>query len=194
MRFNTTISWLCAIVTQSITINANGVVVSFTSASSWQKAVNFLHETIDFLGLPHDTFITTQYASNGITFSGENLITGPTPAFPNDQWGLFAPNNMRFTFDAPQHWIAVDFPGSIKFQLFSQGELIYTSPSFIPGGLGNFVGLVSDIHYDEVLLYKHPGLGTSIFIDDLHWGSAVPAPGGMLLLLMATSAGRRRRR
>jgi len=192
-----TYAWIpCAVVLLSSCGRfAHAAVSSYTNRASWESAVSNDFTTIDFLGLPHDTFITDQYAADyGVTFFGENLITGPTPGFANDHWGLFSPNNNRFAFSLPQNWIAVDYPGAIKFQIFNQGLLIYTSPRFLPGGLGNFAGLVSDAAFDEVLLFKHPGGGTSVFVDDLHWGAAVPGPGVAGIAFIAAACARRRPR
>jgi len=175
--------------------HALAAVSQYTNRAAWESAVANDFTTIDFLGFPHDTFIIGQYAADhGITFFGENLITGPTPLYQNDLWGIIGPNNVRFAFDSPQNWIAVDYPGGIKFQLFNKGQLIYTSSSLIPGGLGNFAGLVSDVAFNEVLLYKPPGHGTSVAVDDLHWGAAVPGPGVAGIAFIAAACARRRPR
>jgi hypothetical protein len=184
-----------AMTTMALPNCAQAAVASYTDATAWQSAVNGQFSTIDFQGFPHDTFITDQYSEQGIVFTGENLITGPTPLYENDQWGLFSPNGTRFFFDAPQNWIAIDYPGAIRFDLFNAGQLIYTSPFFQPGGVGNFAGLVSDSPFDEVYLYKSvPPSQNSIFIDDLHWGAPVPAPGVLTLLCIGALRSTRKRR
>jgi len=64
---------------------ALATVSQYTNRAAWESAVANDFTTIDFLGFLHDTFITDQYsAEHGITFFGENLITGPTPIYQND--------------------------------------------------------------------------------------------------------------
>ena len=167
-------------------------VVQFTNKDLWKQSVRSNYSTIHFTGLPHDTFVTGQYAFLGINFTGENLITGPTPLFQDDSWGLFGPAGVRFNFDAPQYTVAVDYPGAVRFQLYNKGSLIFTSSFFQPGGLGNFAGLVSERPFDEVYVYKSisPNI---VYIDNLHWGT-IPAPGGIALLIVGGVSSSRRRR
>jgi len=173
-------------------IPAQADVVEYTDADVWQSAVNGNYSTIDFTGFPDGTPISSQYANQGVTFTGPEFIFA-SAGFVNDGWGLHGPAGVHFTFDSPQNCVAVDFPGGVKFQLFSQGALVYTSTFFQPGGVGNFAGLVSDTGFDEVYLYKRSGFPNNVFIDDLHWG-AVPAPGALSLLSIAPLRSRRTRR
>jgi len=184
----------CTVLMSMITISASAraEVVSYTARSTWEAIVSGF-STISFLGFPDGTPIADQYAAQGLHFLGFNQIFGPTIGYQNDLWGLFGPNGVRFTFDNPQNWIAVDYPGAVAFRLYHDGELMYSSPFFQPGGLGNFAGLVSDTPFDEVYILKPIPSQTSIFIDDLHWGSAVPAPAGLTLLLFTAVHLRRRR-
>jgi len=181
---------LIAATATAIPVQAD--VVEYTDADVWQSAVNGTYSTIDFTGFPDGTPITNQYANQGVTFTGPEFTFAST-GFVNDGWGLHGPAGVHFTFDSPQNCVAVDYPGGVKFQLFSQGVLVYTSTFFQPGGLGNFAGLVSDVGFDEVYLYKRSGFPNDVFIDDLHWG-AIPAPSAIGLFLIASLPKARRRR
>ena len=171
-------------------VMAYGQVITFSSKPLWQAAVNGDYNSINFTGFSDGTPINTQYAESGLAVNGPAFIFG-TSAFPNDGWGLHGPAGVHLTFDTPQNWIAVDYPGAVRFQLFMQGDLLFTSMFFQPGGIGNFAGLVSDRTFDEVYLYKSTSPNV-IVIDDLHWGG-VPAPGAIGLLGIASLFSRRRR-
>ena len=166
-------------------------VVEFFDRDEWVKAVgegNFL--TVDFTGFPDGIFITDQYADLGILFTdGNDSIFLNDGAFPNDGAGLDGFGNISVSFDTPQAWIGVDFPGFLSIELFSGGRLFYTSSIAGGGGVGFFFGLISSELFDAAGLIDPGG---DAFIDDLHFG--VPAPGAIWLLALAGLLPRRRRR
>ncbi|MCZ6735990.1 MAG: hypothetical protein O7C65_09385 [Planctomycetota bacterium] len=169
-----------------------GFVEEFTDKDEWIAAIGgedaFL--TVDFVGFPNGTFITDQYADLGILFTdGNDSINFSPTAFPNDAWGLDGNGHISVSFDTPQAWIGVDFPGDLQIDLFSEGRLIHTSV-FIAGGIGNFGGLISSDLFDAAVLIDP--IGVDAEIDDLHFG--VPAPGALWLLAVAALLPRRRRR
>ncbi|MCH8150741.1 MAG: hypothetical protein IH830_00025 [Planctomycetes bacterium] len=169
-----------------------GFVEEFTDKAEWISAVGRF-TTIDFTGFPDGTFITDQYADLGILFTdGNDNIFLSDNAFPNDGAGLFGGGftPIAVSFDTPQAWIAVDFPGAVQFELFREGELIYTSSLFGGGGVGFFAGLVSSELFDAAVILDPDD--QSVFIDDLHFG--VPAPGAIALLALASLFSTRRRR
>ncbi|MCH8150743.1 MAG: hypothetical protein IH830_00035 [Planctomycetes bacterium] len=170
---------------------ASGGFIEFTDKEEWIAAVGRF-TTIDFTGFPDGTFITDQYADLGILFVGGNEHIFLNQGFINDGAGL---NSGFFTdivmeFGTPQAWIAVDFPGLIQFELFSAGELIYTSSEFGIGGVGNFAGLVATDPFDMAVILDPTG-GTAN-VDDLHFG--VPSPGAIALLALGGLFSTRRRR
>ncbi|MCH8150792.1 MAG: hypothetical protein IH830_00280 [Planctomycetes bacterium] len=167
-----------------------GFVEEFTDKDEWIAAVGRF-TTIDFTGFPDGTPITDQYADLGVLFVGgtEHIFLSDF-LFPNDGAGLRGPfTNIVTQFDEPQLWIAVDFPGLIQFELFSGGNLIYTSSVF-DDILGPFAGLLSTQPFDMVVLDNPADL--SVAIDDLFFG--VPGPGGLPLLALATLFSLRSRR
>ncbi len=167
-----------------------GFVEEFTDKDSWISAVGDF-TTIGFTGFPNGTFITDQYADLGILFTdGNDSINFSPTAFPNDAWGLDGNGDISVSFDTPQAWIGVDYPGFLSIELYTGGRLFFSS-NLYGGGVGNFLGLVSTEFFDAaVLVESAPGFVAEI--DDLHFG--VPAPGALWLLAVAALLPRRRRR
>jgi MprA protease rhombosortase-interaction domain-containing protein len=166
-------------------------VTAYEDRDEWEAVVGDF-TTIDFTGFPDFTIITDQYADLGILFTdGSDWIRlyGDYPDGAGLEGGLG--DDIEISFDAPMHWIAVDFVGFAQFELFRDGELIYTSYVFnhIPS---TFAGLFSTEPFDAVVL-DDPTAGF-ITIDNLHFGPPIPAPGaGALLFIGLTAFGHRRR-
>ncbi|HRP62750.1 MAG TPA: hypothetical protein PK400_05605 [Phycisphaerales bacterium] len=168
--------------------SAHAGVVEYTNKAAWQNAVSS-YQTLDFTGLPPGLPILGLYQEQyGVTFAPGSQ-THHSSSMLNDGQGVRGQPGSRMFFDTPQKWIAVDHPGNIVFNLYFQGALIYTSNEF--WGTGGFAGLISDMHFDEVYLYRitAPGL---VFYDDLYFG--VPAPGALGVFALAAFGCRRRRR
>ena len=129
-----------ALLTSLSVGSAYGGVMEFTDKDAWIAAVGGF-TTVDFVGFPSGTFITEQYAGLGIHFTDGNDSIPPFGpiSFPNDGWGLDGNGDINVSFDSPQLWIAVDYPGGIQFELLWQGQLVYTSSQLVPGGIGNFL-------------------------------------------------------
>ena len=169
---------------------SGGFVEEFTNKDEWIAAVGRF-TTIDFTGFPDGTFITDQYADLGILFTdGNDSIFLNDGAFPNDGAGLDGNGNISVSFDTPQAWIGVDFPGVLQIELFSSGRLFYTSSIAGGGGAGFFFGLISSELFDAAVLIDP--VDGAVFIDDVHFG--VPAPSALWLLAVAAFMPRRRRR
>jgi hypothetical protein len=169
-------------------------VTVFTNKSAWQNAVGS-HTTIDFVGYQHGMNIGDTYASIGVRFTdGQDWFWNlPETGFPNDFWGFDGGLNDASTivFDKLKGSIAVDFPGAVKFTLLSQNQVIYESPLFIPAGIGNCRGLISDVAFDSVIIADPTGV---LAVDDLHFGPPIPAPPAGALLLVGFGAFFRQRR
>ncbi|MCZ6735484.1 MAG: hypothetical protein O7C65_06815 [Planctomycetota bacterium] len=164
-----------------------GFVEEFTNKDEWIAAVGRF-TTIDFTGFPQGTFITDQYADLGILFTDGNDSIAFAGSFINDGVGLDGNGDISVSFDTPQAWIGVDFPGFLTIELFSAGNLIHTA-EFGSAGAGNFGGLISSKLFDAAVLIDPLD---QVAIDDLHFG--VPAPGALWLLGVAALLPRRRRR
>jgi hypothetical protein len=179
---------VCAIVVLQVTVQAD--VVEFDDKAAWEAAVGD-YTTIDFTGYEWGTLITDQYEDQGVLFTDcKCYINGETyQLYPNDGWGLKDLERIHIEFVEPQHWIAVEFPGSLKIELFFNGNSLYHSAYLGGGGSGFFGGLVSDQLFDEVVIYDPQG---TVTIDDLHFG--VPTPGSVIVLLVGITMSSQRRR
>ena len=167
-----------------------GFVEEFTEKDSWIAAVGRF-TTIGFTGFPDGTFITDQYANLGVLFTDgfDNIACCSKNTFPNDGAGLDGHSAIHLSFDSPQAWIAVHFPGDVQIDLFS-GDILLSTSVFLPGGVGNFGGVISTQLFDTVVI-SDPSVG-DVFIDDLHFG--VPAPPTLALLALASLFSPRSRR
>jgi len=174
--------------------HAPAELTGFVDAASWQSAVGSF-TTIGFDDFTESTLVTEQYASLGVHFIGGNDVAffGPN-IFPNDRWGLkghiVPPGDIHIIFDNPQLWLATDYPGEVRYDLYFHGEHIAQSDTLGgAGGAGNFWGIVSTRFFDEVII-SDPA-DAVVAIDDLHFG--VPGPGALGLLALAAVMRRRRR-
>ena len=151
---------------------AEGGVREFLDPSEWQSAVGPF-ATIDFTGFPKGTLITDQYADLGVTFVEGNDTINFAPSFINDGSGLDGNGaTIAIAFDRPQMWMAVDYPGDVQIELYSDDVLVFTSGLFGGGGAGNFLGLLSTEAFDAAVL-SDP-IDDAVFIDDLHFGPPPP--------------------
>ena len=97
------------------------------------------------------------------------------------------------SFDAALFYVAVDFADTVAFELFNQGELMYASKGFLGGGVGLFGGLLSSEPFDAIRMFDF--IDNAAFIDDLYFGSPIPAaPALALLALGGVISGKRRTR
>jgi len=151
---------------------ATADVLELTEKDDW---INLVGEftTIDFTGFEDGTFITDQYAHQGVLFTDGNDNIHHTCSYVNDCRGLDGNQAIDLVFDVHLTYIAVDHPGSVQFELFNNGKLIYTSSSLGHGGSGHFSGLVLTQPFDAAILSRETK-GSQVFIDDLHFGFSTP--------------------
>jgi hypothetical protein len=168
---------------------ADAEVVTVFDYSQWQSLAD-AYTTIDFTGFPDATPITDQYGALGVIVAAPAFIFASN-GLVNDGWGLHGPSGLHLFYDTPQRWIAVHHAANAEFELYFEGELVGMSGFDPIGGIGSFLGIVSTVPFDEVIITKPPFYGTHIIIDDLHWGSSIPAPP---CLLIFSGLARRRRR
>ncbi|MFB3138667.1 MAG: hypothetical protein ACE10B_05560, partial [Phycisphaerales bacterium] len=122
-------------------------VIEFFDKEEWEAAVGQF-TTIGFTGFPDGTFITDQYADLGVLFTDGDDTIHMSPSYMNDGWGLRGNGIITVAFDTPQAWIGVDFPGLLMIELFSAGQLIYTSEI----SASSFLGLISGEFFDGAVL------------------------------------------
>lgn len=177
---------------------AHASLVPYTNKSAWLDAAS--NSTyIGFTEYSTGTPITSQYSPVGVTFSdGDDTIAAFSfGLYPNDgkgllgsfgQFGLDRP--ITVDFDAPRTAVAVEYPGVVWFTLYYQGQVVGQSGTFLNGFTGPFAGVVSSVPFDRVVLDNDSTIG----IDSLYFGSAVPSPGAVALVAAAGLFGGRRRR
>jgi len=168
-------------------------VTEYSDKAEWESAAGSF-TTIGFTGYPDDTLISDQYAVLGVLFTDGfdfiNLDNDHDTFF--DGAGLYGAGGIDLAFSIPMYSIALDFPGTLLFDLYSNGDLIYTSSPFGGGGVGHFAGLVSAESFDEASI--RDWVGDTIDIDDLHFGPPIPGASGLGLLGVAFVGMLRRRR
>ncbi len=178
-----------AVCVVGMAATAQAGVLEFGDKDEWFADVGPV-TTIDFTGFENGVFITDQFEELGVLFTdGDDNIAFSCPSLPNDCWGLDGNEGIHLAFLTPQRWIAVDFPGIVQFELYSEGQLIYTS-SLFGAGVGLFAGLVSTEPFDMARIADP--FDDNVAIDDLHFG--VPAPGAIWLFGLAALLPARRRR
>ena len=168
-----------------------GFTLYNTDFEGWQAATG-AYETIDFTGFQFGTIITDQYSDQGVTFlDGTDFVKGSKTSilFPLDGWGLDVGGSGTLQFSTPQYSFGLHHPGTLRIDLFWQGELVYHSPPLPGGGPGWFVGVVSTTPFDKALIYDVDG---GLSVDNIYFGIPAPAA-GLLLLGLPLAAGRRRR-
>jgi hypothetical protein len=172
--------------------SAPAEVIEYEQKSEWIDAVGDF-TTIGFTEFPHGTWVFDQYAHLGAHFvDGADIILCCDPGlFPEDGAGLNGNSVTRVRFDGSVHYVAVDYPGYVRFQLYDDGDLLYENDWFGHGQIGQFGGVISAESFDEIRLTDP--IGDQVFIDDLHFGPPIPAPGAIGLFGIALLAGPRRR-
>jgi len=87
-------------------------------------------------------------------------------------------------------WIAADCPGTLVMELYSNGQLFYTSQEFGGSSVPFFGGIRADEPIDKVRLFRSEVDFTAI--DGLFFGPPIPAPGALAPFALAL-CGRRSR-
>ena len=170
---------------------AQADLVEYRDKAEWQAAVGEF-ATLDFTGFQNGEVLSDQYSDLGVLFPDGNDTVRLSPSiFLNDGWGV-KDNDGPITihFDTPRRAFAADYPGFVSFFLYRTGDLV-GHVDFLPGGVGNFAGVVSEVTFDMVEVVDVTG--GDVLMDDLYF--SIPSPGSIALLI-ATCArtGSRRRR
>ncbi len=171
MNRNVSLPTLCAVVLGfSAAGTASPGVLEFEDKDEWLAVIGPL-VTVDFVGFADGTLITDQYADLGVVFtdSDDRVACCDDITWPNDGAGMDGNGDITVVFDTPMAYIGVDYPGGMHFELYREGVLIYESSEFVPGGVGNFAGLVSTELFDMAVLMDVPP-SSEAEIDDLHFG------------------------
>ncbi|MDY7110198.1 MAG: hypothetical protein SYC29_16325 [Planctomycetota bacterium] len=165
-------------------------IVEYRDKEEWEAAGGSW-STADFTGFAMGTPIDEQYARIGVHFvDGYDFVVVGWDTYLNDGAGLDGNEYVDLVFDAPMSSIAADFPGTLRIDLYYEGEFLYQSSYFGGSGVGWFGGLVSTEPFDRAVLSDYDD---NVAIDDLHFGPPIPAPSALMLIGGALFTARRRR-
>jgi hypothetical protein len=170
------------------------IIYSSTDHDAWFNAVEGPVTTIGFSEVIGQ-IVTEQYAFLGAHFTDGNDYGISNPNY-TDGFGVKGhidsnASPIAITFDDPMYWIAVDYPGNMKFDLYNNQLKIGTIFGPIGGGSERFLGIVSDIGFTKIVMSDYAdGLP---FVDNLYFGTHVPAPSAMLIMGFCQFGNRRRR-
>ncbi len=172
-------------------------LTQYTNKLTW---INVASPSTDigFEEYPEGTTITSQYSALGVQFSdGDDHIFDSGFYFPSDGKGLIGSfgtfgldRPITVDFSGPRFAVAVEFPGAVWFTLYHQGQLVGQSGLFANGISGAFAGIVSTVPFDRVVLDND----STMAIDSLYFGAAVPGPNAIGVFGLFFARRRRRRR
>ncbi len=171
-----------------------GIIYSSTNKEEWSSFVNGQFTTIGFTEVFQE-IVTEQYADLGVHFTDGDDYGVMQNNFL-DGFGIkghfFNGGTITVEFDSPQMWVAANFLGPLKISLYD-GDTFLGSKSTASPGIGNkFFGVVSDVQFNKVIIEDFAdGLP---FVDDLHFGGPIPAPGVLAAFLAAAGLCTRSRR
>jgi hypothetical protein len=182
----------------SSSTSAHASIVTYTNQSAWEVATGS-STYIGFNEYAVGTIITDQYQALGVTFTDgdDKIVSGDAGIFPVDgrglrgYWGQFGFHKpITAVFDAPRYSVAAHFSSGSIIQLYLGSQFVGQTGIFTPAFTGPFGGITSTVPFDRVVLDN----GSTIGIDSLFFGSAVPGPGGFGALALASVCLRGRRR
>ena len=156
----------------------SGDVMEFYNNDEWLAAVG-AYTTIDFTGHVAGEIINVQYSGIGVVFTDGTDRFFHAPGGFHDDWGVDGNGNSTVVFDTPRYWIGVEHPGTLRIDLYLDGELVYENPCcfFGGGGVGFFGGVISAVPFDTAVLKDLFKFDDAEY-DDLHFGPAV-CPGDL---------------
>jgi len=179
----------------AVSAPANGNFTKFTNFGAWQSQTPSYTE-LDFTEFPQWTFITDQYADQGVVITAEAPpVVFFAGTFPIDNTGIFSQGNwIDFTFSEVQRSFALHGVSSWKLDFYLGSQFIgstgvVSNPAQLPAQ--TFAGGVSATGFDRVRLVDWSP--NSLSVDNFYF-STIPGPPGLAAFAMALATGRRRRR
>jgi hypothetical protein len=170
------------------------IVFSTTDHDAWFNAVEGPITTIGFSEVVGQ-IVTEQYAFLGAHFTDGNDYGTTNPTYI-DGFGIKGhidsnASPIVIEFDISQYWVSASYTGFLQFTLYDEERVVGSSfGGFGPIGL-KFHGIISSVGFSKVVISSPGGLP---FVDDLHFGTPIPAaaPLGLLMLIGAMDTRRSR--
>ncbi len=196
-----------ALLMSSLALNgsASAGFVEYTNFAAWQSATA-PYSTVDFVGLPQNTHLSTEYADLGVIFDSIDIdlvYISSGGLFPQDGAGMDGLCEVDLYLLQPTYSMAWHFPGGLKAWFYSGSTLLFTSSNFGSSGTDWFAGVVSDVPFDKVVVRDWltpggpgtcpPGFINNVLVDNIYF-STIPGPSGVVMLLAAGLPLRRRSR
>jgi hypothetical protein len=178
------------IAAAAITVATSADVVIYEDRESWEAAAGPGVRDIGFDEVPSGTWLSDEYADLGVHFEPWAQVQH-FPEIPFDGAQLVGFDDVHFHLDEPTNAVGAVTPGEVRFELYSQGELLFQSLVYdpFPGEDYAFIGLTSSFAFDEVRVTNY----SWVTIFDLALGAPIPAPASLGLLLLPAACARRRR-
>jgi len=172
---------------------AKADIIEFFDFATWDAAVDTF-SIVDFAEYPEFTIITDQYEDVGVVLGGPGALVIENPGFPPDGHGVRGAGQIDVRLDGPRFSFGASFIGEIAFDLYYQGAFVAGPLSVQLGDAGSFSGVMSDVPFDQVIIYEYITPGDP-FVGDLYFGPIVPAPGTWVVAaggVLLVRGGRRR--
>lgn len=148
---------------------APAVGLLFNEQQAWTDAVGE-SVFIGFGGFPAGTWITDQYAEQGVIFQGGGQFVWPDHEVM-DGWTLIGKEEIDVQFSTPHRWIAVEYFGMLRIQLFREGQPVFTTNTIVAVYVPDFAGILLAGTFDRAVLTRPDG---DARIDNLYFGTSKP--------------------
>ncbi len=186
----------CAVLAGSAPASAS-LTIYDGNFDGWSAAVGAVTK-VGFDDLAPNEWVTTQYASLGITFGfGDPDIHDMIPGTFIDGHGIDGNCVVDMRFGSPIYGFGAVFPGLPKFQLYL-GSTLVESTGFFVGSPGHFTGVATTTAFDRVLMsgtfVPPPFPCSQVAVDDVYFQTIPAPPSAAAMLIAVLTAGRRSRR
>jgi hypothetical protein len=179
----------------TISSSAHGNFTKFTNFAAWQAQTPGYTE-LGFTEFPQWTFITDQYAEQGVVITAEAPpVVFFAGTFPIDNTGIFSQGSwIDFNFSEVQKSFAMHGVGAWKLEFYLGSQFLGTTgvvsnPAQLPEQ--TFAGGVSSTGFDRVRLVDFTP--NSLSVDNFYF-STIPGPSGLAAFGIALAVRGRRRR
>jgi hypothetical protein len=185
-------------VSLAMTAAGHASVVAYDGNFAGWKSDVVTYTTLDFIGLPTNEVLTTQFSSLGATFTGfggwDVMLPFIPSVFLQDGFGFSGGTLVEIAFDEPMHSFAAHGPGLFRFQLFSGNQVFHQTDMFGAPGPNSFAGITSTQGFDRIRILEAADF--PVDFDNIYFSSTIPAPPiiTMLAVMLGCSGASRRAR
>ncbi len=174
---------------------AHADLTTFTNFGLWQSQTPS-YTNLGFTEFPQWTFITDQYADQGVVITAEAPpVVFFAGTFPIDNTGIFSQGSwIDFNFSEVQKSFAMHGVGAWKLEFYLGSQFlgatgVVSNPAQLPEQ--TFAGGVSSTGFDRVRLVDFTP--NSLSVDNFYF-STIPGPSGLAAFGIALAVRSRRRR